>query len=253
MSCGKSCCCFLTHRRARGSCGWRGTVLVRIRLVLSNAIARRLRLLSASFNASSSIVRRGAAAVDRIASREGVRSMAVQLTETGDASPFVTEAETLAQEGQLDFLEIIGPDGKIVSSAQWPARLDTQNCRYATVGYIHEARRTTRRNDGARPLCGAASTWRRRGSTAWRKSGWIKVSCGFAVAAGMQICLYNNFNSPQLSAFQQLLVKFDPERFICAAGKLANAARYQSLIDPARNTGKRSSAILYLTDRRRTA
>jgi nitrogen fixation/metabolism regulation signal transduction histidine kinase len=66
----------------------------------------------------------------------------------------------------------------------------------------------------------------------------------------MQICLYNNFNSPQLSAFQQLLVKFDPERFICAAGKLANAARYQSLIDPARNTGETSSGILYLTDRR---
>ena len=28
----------------------------------------------------------------------------------------------MAQDAQLDFLEIVGPDGKIVSSAQWPAR-----------------------------------------------------------------------------------------------------------------------------------
>ena len=28
----------------------------------------------------------------------------------------------MAQEAQLDFLEIVGPDGNVVSSAQWPAR-----------------------------------------------------------------------------------------------------------------------------------
>ena len=30
--------------------------------------------------------------------------------------------KSLAQDAQLDFLEIVGPDGNIVSSAQWPAR-----------------------------------------------------------------------------------------------------------------------------------
>jgi two-component system, NtrC family, nitrogen regulation sensor histidine kinase NtrY len=28
----------------------------------------------------------------------------------------------LAQQAQLDFLEIVGPDGSVVNSAQWPAR-----------------------------------------------------------------------------------------------------------------------------------
>jgi hypothetical protein len=111
----------LTVALAVAAVAW--TVLVRIRLVFEQRDREETALVVSQFqrefqHRSDEV----AAAVDRIASREGVRSMAVQLTETGDASPFVTEAETLAQEGQLDFLEIIGPDGKIVSSAQWPAR-----------------------------------------------------------------------------------------------------------------------------------
>ena len=59
-----------------------------------------------------------------IASRrqERVRSMAFELVQSNDAAPFLNEAQTLAQDAQLDFLEIVGPDGNIVSSAQWPAR-----------------------------------------------------------------------------------------------------------------------------------
>ena len=48
--------------------------------------------------------------------------MAFELVQSGDAAPYLTEAQTLAQDAQLDFLEIVGPDGNIVSSAQWPAR-----------------------------------------------------------------------------------------------------------------------------------
>ena len=39
-----------------------------------------------------------------------------------DASPYVAEAASLARDYQLDYLEILLPDGSIVSSAQWPAR-----------------------------------------------------------------------------------------------------------------------------------
>ena len=48
--------------------------------------------------------------------------MAFELVQSNDAAPYLTEAQTLAQDAQLDFLEIVGPDGNIVSSAQWPAR-----------------------------------------------------------------------------------------------------------------------------------
>src|SRR4051794_14094903 len=35
---------------------------------------------------------------------------------------FVNEAQVLANSHQLDLLEILAPDGTIISSAQWPAR-----------------------------------------------------------------------------------------------------------------------------------
>ena len=240
----------LTVALAVAAVAW--TVLVRIRLVFEQRDREETALVVSQFqrefqHRSDEV----AAAVDRIASREGVRSMAVQLTETGDGSPFVTEAETLAQEGQLDFLEIIGPDGKIVSSAQWPARFG-----YAEPAAMQPSATFMKREelpDGTTAL-GLFAVRPAHGADAVRLLGGKRLDQSFLadlpLAAGMQICLYNNFNSPQLSAFQQLLVKFDPERFICAAGKLANAARYQSLIDPARNTGETSSGILYLTDRR---
>ena len=41
---------------------------------------------------------------------------------TLDTSQYFTEAQTLAQEQSLDFLELVGPDGAIISSAEWPAR-----------------------------------------------------------------------------------------------------------------------------------
>src|SRR3569832_1717388 len=48
--------------------------------------------------------------------------MAFELVQSGDAAPFLNEGQTLAQDARLDFLEIVGPDGNVVSSAQWPAR-----------------------------------------------------------------------------------------------------------------------------------
>jgi signal transduction histidine kinase len=70
------------------------------------------------------------------------------------------------------------------------------------------------------------------------------------VAPGMMIGLYNNTNTSQLSAFQQLLAPFDPAQLISQFGPVTNAVSYQSLIDPARKTGQTSSGIIYLTSRR---
>jgi signal transduction histidine kinase len=39
-----------------------------------------------------------------------------------DPAPFVSEAEQLAGEQRLNFLEILSKDGTIISSAEWPAR-----------------------------------------------------------------------------------------------------------------------------------
>jgi hypothetical protein len=95
------------------------TVLVRVRNVFEQRDREETALVVSQFqrefqHRSAEV----AAAVDRIAASERVRAMAFELVQSGDPSLDLTEAQTLAQDAQLDFLEIVGPDGKIVSSAQ---------------------------------------------------------------------------------------------------------------------------------------
>src|ERR1700739_3362272 len=111
----------LTIAAAVAAVAW--TVLVRIRQVFEQHDREETALFVSQFqrefqHRSAEV----AAAVDRISASERVRGLAFQLTQSGDASPYLSEAQTLAQDAQLDFLEIVGADGNIVSSAQWPAR-----------------------------------------------------------------------------------------------------------------------------------
>jgi two-component system nitrogen regulation sensor histidine kinase NtrY len=111
----------LTVAAAVAAVTW--TVLVRVRSVFDQRDREETALVVSQFqrefqHRSAEV----ASAVDHIAASEHVRTMAFELVQSGDPSPYLTEAQALAQDAQLDFLEIIGPDGKIVSSAQWPAR-----------------------------------------------------------------------------------------------------------------------------------
>ncbi len=66
--------------------------------------------------------RRGAEVARRIeavADSDAVQRLALNLSDT---SAYFTEAQALAQEQSLDFLELVGPDETIISSAEWPAR-----------------------------------------------------------------------------------------------------------------------------------
>jgi two-component system, NtrC family, nitrogen regulation sensor histidine kinase NtrY len=62
------------------------------------------------------------AALDRMANDERVQRIAFDATHGGDTTVFLSEAATLAQEYQLDFLELVNGDATILSSAQAPAR-----------------------------------------------------------------------------------------------------------------------------------
>ena len=111
----------LTVAAAVAAVAW--TVLVRFREVFDRQDQEETALLVTQFqrefqHRSSDV----AAAVDRLANAERVRNMAQEMALSADASPYLTEAPALATEAQLDFLEIVGPDSNIVSSAQWPAR-----------------------------------------------------------------------------------------------------------------------------------
>lgn len=57
--------------------------------------------------------------VEAVVDSDAVQRLAVNL---GDTSQYFAQAQTLAQEQSLDYLELVGPDTAIISSAEWPAR-----------------------------------------------------------------------------------------------------------------------------------
>ncbi|MGA2351665.1 MAG: ATP-binding protein [Terracidiphilus sp.] len=230
------------------------TVLVRIRQVFEQRDQQETALFVSQFqrefqHRSAEV----AAAVDHMAASERVRAMAFELAQSGDSSQYVTEAQTLAQESQLDFLEIVGLDGKIVSSAQWPARFG-----YPEPAATETAVTFLKREelpDGSVALgLFAVRAVRSSAESELRLVGGKRLDQSFLadlpIAPGMQIGLYNNTNSSQLTAFQQTLAPFDPASLIDQAGPVANAGRYESLIRSAINSGQQTSAILYLTSQR---
>jgi signal transduction histidine kinase len=60
--------------------------------------------------------------VEAAADSEPVQRLAVDIAGNFDPSQYVNLAQTLAKEQSLDFLELVGPDTAIISSAEWPAR-----------------------------------------------------------------------------------------------------------------------------------
>jgi two-component system nitrogen regulation sensor histidine kinase NtrY len=71
------------------------------------------------------IDRRGAEVarrVEAVAGSDPVQRLAVNLGAELDTSQYYSQAQTLAREQSLEFLELAGPGGAIISSAEWPAR-----------------------------------------------------------------------------------------------------------------------------------
>ena len=67
---------------------------------------------------------------ERIAASEALQRMAIE----EDYSPYLNEARTQADAQGLDFVELTGPDGAIISSAQWPARFGYKDEWVARMG-----------------------------------------------------------------------------------------------------------------------
>jgi two-component system, NtrC family, nitrogen regulation sensor histidine kinase NtrY len=67
-------------------------------------------------------------ALQGIAEAEGTLRMAIDLSRAqADPSLYAHDAQGIATSRQLDFLEIAGDDGTLISSAQWPARTGFKN------------------------------------------------------------------------------------------------------------------------------
>ena len=72
--------------------------------------------------------------VDAIAASDELQRMAAAISEpNADLAQFVNDALSVAHEQSLDFLEFVGPDGNIISSAQWSARYGYQEAWLAST------------------------------------------------------------------------------------------------------------------------
>jgi signal transduction histidine kinase len=236
------------------------TVLVRIRVVFEQRDHEETVLFVSQFqrefqHRSSEV----ATAVDRIAARERMRTMAYEIAQSNDASPYLNEATALTQDAQLDFLEIVGADGNIISSAQWPARFGYPEPTAQTSPSAFLKREDL--PDGTSAL-GLFSVIAVKGSEAPLKLiGGKRLDQSFLadlpVAPGMMVSLYSDTSTNQNADTSQTtqlsantLTPFDSKRLVGINGDVPAAAKYQPLIDAARASGQQNSAILYLTDRR---
>lgn len=240
----------LTVAAAVAAVSW--TVLLRVRQIFEQRDKDETALFVSQFqrefqHRSADV----AAAIDRIAGQERVRNMAFELVQSGDTAPFLNEAQTLAQDARLDFLEIIGPDGNIVSSAQWPARFGYQE----PAAKEEAAQPFLKREelpDGSTAL-GLFSVRAIHGSEpAVKLIGGVRMDRSFLadlpVAPGMQVGLYSEAHAEQAGGANSS--GFDAKNFVGPEGAVPGGAKYARLIDSARKRGQQTSGILYLTSRR---
>lgn len=238
------------------------TVLVRIRQVFESRDQQETALFVSQFQRE--FQHRGtevALTLDRLAASERARAMALELMQSGDSAQYVNDAQSLAQEGQLDFLEVVGADGNVISSAQWPARF----------GYPEPAAASSDRTpflkqedlpDGTKALGLFAVRSVGGPGTNIHLVGGTKLDRGFLndlpIAPGMLIELFSDpgpngstgFSTSSGTVTGAATPSFDPALVNAAGGAPPDAAHYQSLIDLARRNGQPVSGIVDTTGRR---
>ncbi len=244
------------------------TVLLRMRRVFEQEDQQKTQLVVSLFqrdfqHRSAEV----AQTMDRLAASDRLRRIAEELAESPDPGPYLAEAQSLASEAQLDFLEILTADGNIVSSAQWPARFGYPEAAAqpnGTLGmptlamptlamHVHDQapafikREELPDNTTALGLFALRTV---RGSQPIRILGGKRLDRQFladlSAPPGIQAFLYDASQSPGTSGPPS----FDPSRLESPDGPAANADHYRPILEWVQHNGQQSSSILYLTPRR---
>ncbi|HEX3570758.1 MAG TPA: ATP-binding protein [Acidobacteriaceae bacterium] len=180
--------------------------------------------------------------LERMASSQETYRMGFDLTHGGDPSVYLTEATSLAHEYGLDLLEIVGPEGNIVSSAQWPARFGYPEP-VAAFGNIPSFLKRENLPDGSSQIALYAVRPIKETGPAVSLAGGMKLDRDFLASlsapVGMQVVLYPNFSSA-----------FDPAALASPAASAANPSAWQPIVDHARQSGQDEHALVYPTTRR---
>jgi signal transduction histidine kinase len=180
------------------------------------------------------------ARIERVAASERMSRLAMEFRRTADASPYLMEAEGLAKDYELDYLEIIAADGSILSSAQWPARF----------GYREQL-----------PAANQASFLKKEelaegppqiGIFAYRTVPGVEPAV--YVLGGKRLdrsFLANLYSSGDTEVFLYpvLGTSFDANELIGADRNVSVAHRFQSIVEQAQNSDRETRAVIAMGDR----
>ena len=218
--------------------GW--TVSLRVRRVFENIDRERTADFVGQFRREYQ--RRAdsvALSLERMAGSEPLTRIAFDLGHGGDPAPYLNRAAALAQEYQLDFLEIVSSDGSIVSSAQWPARFGYKETAVTGANRMPFLKEEGLPDGTSQIGLFAVHAVRGGGKTVYLVGG-TRLDREFLMSlpalVGTQIFLYRSFNAG-----------FDPHGLVGVNGNVDNAAPYQSLINESRASGQDSDAVVYPT------
>jgi len=186
--------------------------------------------------------------VEAVAATEAVQHIALELSRSAEANANTSEsasdpgaARVLAAQQQLDFLELVDSQDKILSSAQWPAKF----------GYPEPAVSLSNAPNSAflkiedlpsGPTLGlfAERAVDTGGETVLFVIGGEKLDQQFLstldIPEGTRVLLYQNL-SP----------KWNPQSLLDLNGPAAGADRVQALIEKARTTAGEAQAPIYWT------
>lgn len=179
-----------------------------------------------------------AAALDQLAASDPLRHIAFTLSEAGSSAPYLTIAVPLAQAFRLDYLEVVAHDGRVLSSAQWPARFGSREPAIVAVGRPAFLQREELPDStvqlglfAARVVSGS--------NPALYLIGGRRIDSEFLrdlpVPAGSQVYLYRNPSSA-----------FDAQNVSATGQGVEGAEYYQPLVEEARTNGRKASAVVYL-------
>jgi signal transduction histidine kinase len=230
----------LTIVAAVAAVAW--TVSLRTRKAFESADQERTAALVAQFRRE--FTRRGEEIgdkLDRIAASERVVRMGFDLSHGGEPGTYVNDAETLAREYELDFLEIVAPDGSIVSSAQWPARFGYKE----SLPFEVRTAAFLKREDLVDGTAAGLFAWRNTpGSEALiYLLGGEKLDRNFLTGV-------SNPSGTQAMLYRTTSGAFDPANFVATDVVVAGAEKYAGLIEQARASGSDATAIVYPTGAR---
>lgn len=229
----------LTIVAAVAAVAW--TVSLRTRKAFEGADQERTAALVGQFRRE--FTRRGEEIghkLDRMAASERVLRMGFDLSHGGEPGTYVNDAETLAREYELDFLEIVTADGNIVSSAQWAARFGYKEL------LPSEVRSTAflKREDLADGSAVGLFAWRNTpGDAQIHLLGGEKLDRNFLTGL-------SNPSGTQAMLYRATSGAFDPANFVATDVVVAGAEKYAGLIEQARTSGSDATAIVYPTGAR---